>query len=95
MYFIDTFVQPTILYSFKVKGIGLLEFDWACVKKVQTLLLQHIIKCKQTTPQPIILAKFEAQPLRLDMVFILVSLLHHILGSIDSTKVQDKYSYLA
>lgn len=54
--------QPTTLYGLEVWGAYLLEVDCASAKKVQTLLPQPIIKCKQIMPKQIILAKFNTQP---------------------------------
>lgn len=54
--------QPTTLYGLEVWGAYLLEVDCASAKKVQTLLPQPIIKCKQIMPKQIILAKFNTKP---------------------------------
>jgi hypothetical protein len=40
-------IRPTVLYGSEILGPSLLEFDWALVERVQTLLLWRIIRCKQ------------------------------------------------
>jgi hypothetical protein len=72
-----------------------LESNWASIERVQTLLLRHIIKCKQTVPHHIILAEFGAWPFRLETMFKLVSFLHCIQGLADLAKGRDRYPYLA
>ena len=92
---LNTLICPTVLYGSEIWGPSLLKSDWASAERVQILLLQRIIRCKQTVPQHIILAEFGAQPFRLKMVFILVSFLHRIQGLANSAKGQDNYPYLA
>lgn len=73
-----TLVWHTVLYGFEIWGLGLLEFDWSSAERVQIILLRHIIRCKHTVPQPIVLTKFGAQLFRLETVFGLFTLLNHL-----------------
>ncbi len=91
----DTLIRPTVLYGSEIWDPSLLESDWASVERVQTLLLCRFIRCKQTIPQHIILAKFGAQPFHLEVIFRLVSLLHRLRGLADARKGCDRYPYLA
>jgi len=53
-YLLDEIVRPIVLYRFEVWGPSLLRVDWDITKRVQALLLKHIIHCKWIVPQPII-----------------------------------------
>ena len=88
-------IRHTVLYGSEIWGPSLLESDWASSERVQIVLLRRIIRCKQTVPQHIILAKFGAQPFRLETIFRLASFLHWIRGLADSSKGWDRYLYLA
>jgi hypothetical protein len=83
----------TILYGSEVWRSCLLESDWASIEKVQTLLLLH--QMQSSNPQPIILAKFGVWPFQLEILFNVVSFLHHIQSFVDLAKGQDRYPYLA
>jgi hypothetical protein len=50
MSLMNTLVWTTILYGSEVWGLGLLEFDWSLVERVQIILLYRIIRCKQIAP---------------------------------------------
>ena len=92
---LNTLICPIVLYGSEVWGPSLFESDLASAERVQILLLWRIIRCKQIVPQHIILAKFGAQPFRLETVFILVSFIHQIRGLADSSKGWDRYPYLS
>jgi hypothetical protein len=62
MFLMNSIIQPTVLYGSEVWGPCLLEFDRAMAEKVQTYLLQCIIKCKQTISTTIILLSFVPNP---------------------------------
>ena len=86
MSLMDSLIQPIVLYGYEIWGPRLLESNWASVKRVQILLLQCIIKCKQIVPQHIIVAEFGTQPFRHETVINLVSYLHRIRSFLNSTK---------
>lgn len=65
------------------------------MERVQTLLLRRIIWCKCTVPQPIIRTEFGVHPLRLEVIFHLVSFLHRVRDFRDSATGRDMHPYLA
>ena len=65
------------------------------MERVQTLLVQFLIRCQPTTPTSIIFSKFDAHPFRLCTIFDLVWLLHRLQGFVDSINGKCCYSYLA
>jgi hypothetical protein len=95
MSLMDSLIRPTFLYGTNIWGDSLLEFNWASNERVQTLLLQCIIRCKQTKPQHIILVKFGAQPFRRETIFKLVCFLHCIRTFADSVSERERCLYLA
>lgn len=95
MSLMNTLVCPTVLYGSEIWGPYLLESDWASTERVQTLLLRRIIRCKKTVSQHIILADFGAQSFWLEMVFSLVSFLHHVRGFADPIQSREQYPYKA
>ena len=76
MSLLDSMVKLIVLYGSTVWGSSQLEFDWASIKRVQTLFLRHIIRYHRSTLHNIILAEFGAHPFRLGTIFDLVWLLH-------------------
>jgi hypothetical protein len=52
MFLMNSILQPTVLDGSEVWGPCLLEFDRAMAEKVQTYLLQCIIKCMPQSLQP-------------------------------------------
>jgi hypothetical protein len=62
MSLMDSLIRPTVLYGSEIWRPSLLEYGWASIERVQTLLHRHIIRCKQRVPQHIILAEFGTHP---------------------------------
>lgn len=91
----DALVRPTFSYGSKVGGAGLLESDRVSARRVHTLILYNIIRCKQTVAQPIVLVEFSARPFQLNTMLSLVSLLHRLQRFADSVKGCERYPQLA
>lgn len=94
----DNLIIPTILYGSEVWRLNLLEMGQAITKRVWFLMLHRIIKCRRTIPQAIIQAEFATSPFRIETIFGLVSLLHHVRRFVrrfvDSSRYRDHYSQL-
>jgi hypothetical protein len=90
----NSIIGSIILYVLEIRGPSLLNSNWACIKRVQTLLLHCIIECKRIVPQHIVQAELVACPFRTETIFRLVELLHHLCKFIDSAVGRDRYPYL-
>lgn len=95
MYPFDTIIKLTVLYGVEVRGLYMSFIDWACVKRVHSVMFQGMICCKQTVPQAIVQAEFGAYPLVLENICKLVFFLCKIYNLGDFAFGLVRYLYLA
>ena len=72
---VDNLIISTVLYGLEVWGPSLLELDWAMIERVRALMLHYIIRCKRIVSQAIVQVYFPTPPFRIEIIFVLVSLL--------------------